>query len=253
MPDEPEDPYDGFFEDEIDFEELDDLLTDKPLEEPPSKPAAKPVKKAAKKKPKPTPRPVQAPGDEVLISFVESIQDTDGLLYVGIDPGLSGAIGLLHPDDATLSTCVDIPVTQATLSSSTKAKKKTQTKYDPAGICNLFSMLQPFAGRVRVFVEEITTMPMNGSKAIYAAGLSQGIWQVYLYSQGFSVQYLRPVAWKKAIWGTAYKHKEKDDGRLKAIQIFTGAPLHRKKDHNRAEAMLIAEAGRLLNQGNTNV
>jgi crossover junction endodeoxyribonuclease RuvC len=53
---------------------------------------------------------------------------------------------------------------------------------------------------------------------------------------------VRPVVWKK----TFSLGKDKEASRLRAMQLFPGADLRQKKNHGRAEALLLALYGARL-------
>jgi crossover junction endodeoxyribonuclease RuvC len=55
---------------------------------------------------------------------------------------------------------------------------------------------------------------------------------------------VRPAIWKRAL-GLG---KDKEAARLRAMQLFPAADLRRKKDHGRAEALLLAWWGRQYGQ-----
>jgi crossover junction endodeoxyribonuclease RuvC len=64
------------------------------------------------------------------------------------------------------------------------------------------------------------------------------MWPLFLASKGSYVEEVVPTVWKKAM-GLAGKDKEA--ARLKACGLFPHAGLSLKKDHNRAEALLLAD------------
>ncbi|EIE27621.1 hypothetical protein COCSUDRAFT_52223 [Coccomyxa subellipsoidea C-169] len=80
---------------------------------------------------------------------------------------------------------------------------------------------------------------LNGKWSWYACGHSYGVWHGALASQGFKVETVTSRAWKIDL---QLNGKGKEGSRLLAIRLFPSAAelLKRKKDHGRAEAMLIA-------------
>jgi hypothetical protein len=152
-------------------------------------------------------------------------------MHIGIDPGLSGALCVLAPDGA-LVALYDTPVLTLTLARGTK-----QT-YDVPGMC---ALLQPYAGAgLHVLIEESQAMPGQGVRSMWTTGYGYGLWLGILAALQIPYTPVRPVVWKKAV-GLG---KDKEQARLRAQQLYPQADLRRKKDHGRAEALLLAWYGR---------
>ena len=66
-----------------------------------------------------------------------------------------------------------------------------------------------------------------------------GVWLGILATLGFAYTRVRPGVWKKALG----LRSDKEQARLRAMQLYPGADLRRKKDHGRAEALLLAWYG----------
>ena len=70
------------------------------------------------------------------------------------------------------------------------------------------------------------------------------MWWTALQARGLDVRVVGPAAWKKdvGLYGRAFT---KDDSRARALLLYPTleAELRRKKDHGRAEALLIAAWG----------
>lgn len=152
---------------------------------------------------------------------------------LGIDPGVSGAWGLLTPHGASVG---DLPVGSI-----------GSTKQISPGL--LGALLSALVVDV-VVLEDNRANSTNGSKANFSMGLSMGVCLGVVGALDLSLVRLRPQVWKKAVGigtvkGTAAQRKEAS--RLRAIEVFPALlvdGLHRKMDHNRAEALLLAEAYR---------
>jgi hypothetical protein len=67
-------------------------------------------------------------------------------------------------------------------------------------------------------------------------------WDGLLATLGLAYTRVRPGVWKKALGLT----RDKEQTRLRAMQLYPGADLRRKKDHGRAEALLLARWGSRL-------
>ncbi|KAK9917106.1 hypothetical protein WJX75_000945 [Coccomyxa subellipsoidea] len=91
----------------------------------------------------------------------------------------------------------------------------------------------------RVVLEMPQPNRLNGKWSWYACGHSYGVWHGALASHGFKVETVTSRAWKIDL---QLNGKGKEGSRLLALRLFPSAAelLKRKKDHGRAEAMLIA-------------
>lgn len=164
------------------------------------------------------------------------------MLHLGIDPGLTGAVAVLDAE-GTLQALWDTP----TLTLRTRTSRGTKQEYDMPGLVGL---LVPFTDlSAHVTIEEAQAMPGQGVRSMFTTGVGFGVWLGVLAALGVPLTRVRPASWKKAL-GLG---KDKEASRLRAQQLFPGADLRRKKDHGRAEALLLAWYGvhsqRLLKAG----
>jgi hypothetical protein len=151
-------------------------------------------------------------------------------MFVGVDPGLSGAVAVLAADGALVAVH-DTPV--LTLSTS----RGSRQEYDVPG---LVALLAPYAGPdAHVILEEAQSMPGQGVRSMFTVGYGFGVWVGALVTLQFPHSRVRPHVWKKAL-GLG---KDKEASRLRAMQLFPAADLRRKKDHGRAEALLLGYYG----------
>jgi hypothetical protein len=151
-------------------------------------------------------------------------------MHIGIDPGLSGAVAVLTAD-GTLEALYDTP----TLTLATSRGRRQE--YDVPG---LVALLGPYTGsQTHVIIEEAQAMPGQGTRSMFTCGLGMGIWLGVLAALQLPYRRVRPQIWKKAMGLKA----DKEQARLRAMQLFPNADLRRKKHHNRAEALLLALYG----------
>lgn len=149
---------------------------------------------------------------------------------IGIDPGLTGSVAILNAG-GTLHDLVDTPTL------TVKVQRGTRQVYDAPG---LVALLQPYAGlNSHVVIEESQAMPGQGSRSMFTIGLGYGLWLGILASLQMPYTAVRPQVWKR----TLHLSRDKEASRLRAQQLFPGAELRRKKDHGRAEALLLAYYG----------
>lgn len=163
-------------------------------------------------------------------------------VYIGIDPGLSGAIVGLDADGRLLFYS-DTPVI------NNKGKRLLNIQ----GLVNWFNeVLEEHSEKTGeewdalAFIEEVHAMPKQGVVSTFRFGHVVGCLQATLQALGIPWQSVRPIRWKRAMMTGAGPLKDKSTSVLVASRIWRGLPLDRKKDHNRAEAALIAEFGRKI-------
>src|SRR5262249_13394755 len=112
-------------------------------------------------------------------------------------------------------------------------------EYDVPGLA---ALLAPYTGpQTHVLIEESQAMPGQGVRSMFTIGLGMGVWLGILGALGLAHTRVRPHVWKRALSLTS----DKEQVRWRAIQLYPGADLRRKKDHGRAEALLLAHYGRM--------
>jgi crossover junction endodeoxyribonuclease RuvC len=149
-------------------------------------------------------------------------------LFIGIDPGLSGAVAILDQGGG-LVLLDDLPTV-----ASGSGKAKVGRRVDPAGLSQL---LAPFRDRAALAVlEAVAARPGQGVASVFSLGDTFGAVRAVLACMGLSVALVSPTEWKRH-----YRlDGDKERSRARSIELFPDADLHRKADHNRAEALLLA-------------
>lgn len=150
------------------------------------------------------------------------------MITIGIDPGLSGAIGVLR--DGIFVTVEDMPIVIKGGSGVVK------NEVDPAGLITLLRKHAPAEDAVCVALERVNAMPGQGSSSIFSLGDSFGSARASIAGCRFETVYMTPVQWKKHFKLTS----DKEQSRALAIRMFPEAPLNLKKHSDRAEALLMA-------------
>src|SRR3990167_2280988 len=153
--------------------------------------------------------------------------------YIGIDPGLLGAIARILESGAVSTEFLPI---MSNVKAAARGRKRTHL--NAAELANMLSDLNPTVHHVFV---EYTQAGMKGALANYSLGHSSGIIMGVLSALGFSYELVRPQEWKKEFGLLTMR---KDASRTMAQQLFPSVTLALKKDDGRAEALLIAEWGR---------
>ena len=98
-----------------------------------------------------------------------------------------------------------------------------------------------------VVIEDNRANSVNGSKANYSMGLSMGIVLGVAIGSGFAVGRIKPVEWQRVMGlSSIAAAQRKDAHRARARELWPEMAdrFKLKKDHNRADAALMAEAWR---------
>lgn len=151
-------------------------------------------------------------------------------LFLGIDPGLSGALALLDTDGGAI-TVRDVPTHEL------KRNGKTKREIDLHGLARLLDDMASGQG-TRIVVEQVGSMPGQGVSSVFAFGKAYGILLGVAASTFCPIEFVTPQVWKRAMGVTA----SKDGSRAKASMLFPAysGSWARVKDDGRAEAVLIA-------------
>ena len=164
-------------------------------------------------------------------------------VYIGIDPGLSGAIACVDNNGRLLGV-FDMPVT------TLKINRGVRNEISIPLLIEIFKTLKPkFNAEIFACLEKVHGMPKMGGAAMFSFGRTYGHLEALLAALEISYEAVPPQTWKKAIFNA--KAKDKDAARILAMQIFPHASSNftRKKDDGRAEAALMAEYMRRRQSG----
>ena len=153
------------------------------------------------------------------------------MYIIGIDPGISGAICFM--ENGKIIDVIEMP--------SMAEGKKNKKQVNGAQIFNEISLKIKNLNKteVKVVIEHVTAMPGQGVTSMFNFGQSFGILKGICSAMNLSMYFVRPAKWKKYF---NLINSEKDASRTKAIEIFPyfSMNLSKKKDANKADAMLIA-------------
>jgi crossover junction endodeoxyribonuclease RuvC len=153
------------------------------------------------------------------------------MLIIGIDPGISGSICFFQ--DGKIIDVVEMP----TMTEGKKNKKQV----NGSQIFNeiLFRIKKLDKKDVKVIIEQVSAMPGQGVTSMFNFGQSFGILKGICSAMQLPMYFVRPAKWKKYF---NLINSEKDASRTRAIEIFPyfSGQLSRKKDSNKADAILIA-------------
>ena len=92
---------------------------------------------------------------------------------------------------------------------------------------------------ISVVVEQVNAMPGQGVTSMFNFGQSFGVLKGVCAAMQLPIFFVRPAKWKKYY---DLINSQKDSSRVKAIEMFPkfSSMLSRKKDTNKADAILIA-------------
>ena len=152
------------------------------------------------------------------------------MLIVGIDPGISGSICFF--EDGKIIEVIEMPVMTE--------GKKNKKQVNGAQIYNEFlKRINNKDDDIRVVIEQVSAMPGQGVTSMFNFGQSYGILKGICSAMQLPMFFVRPAKWKKYF---NLINSQKDASRTRAIEIFPyfSTQLSKKKDSNKADAILIA-------------
>ena len=153
------------------------------------------------------------------------------MIIVGIDPGIAGAICFFS--SGNVIDVIDMP----TMAEGKKNKKQVNGRQ----IYNEIMLIKnKFKNeKMSVIVEQVSAMPGQGVTSMFNFGQSFGVIKGICSAMELPIFYVRPAKWKKHF---DLINSEKDASRTRAIEIFPyfSSQLSKKKDSNKADAILIA-------------
>lgn len=138
--------------------------------------------------------------------------------FVGIDPGASGAVALIGDDVALVEDWPGDPVAAADLLRSWLVHYNVK-------LCAL---------------ERVASRPGQGVSSVFTFGTNYGTWQGLL--SALSIPYVMPTpqAWQKGLIVPSDGQDSKSRSLAVARRLFPCVDLHRKSDHGKADALLLA-------------
>ena len=153
------------------------------------------------------------------------------MLIIGIDPGISGAICFF--EDGKVIEIIDMPT-------MAEGKKNKRQVNGPQIYNEIYLRTNKFEKKeIIVVIEQVSAMPGQGVTSMFNFGQSFGVLKGICSAMQLSMYFVRPTKWKKYF---GLIKTEKDASRTKVIEIFPyiSSQLSRKKDSNKADAILIA-------------
>ena len=151
------------------------------------------------------------------------------MIIIGIDPGINGAISII--ENKKILEVYDTP--------TMIDGKKNKRQINSAQVTNIFKERLNNDKDVIVVVEQVNAMPGQGVTSMFNFGQSFGVIKGICAALSLPIHFVRPTKWKKHF---NLIKTNKDASRTKVIEVYPeiSSKLHRKKDSNRADAILIA-------------
>ena len=151
------------------------------------------------------------------------------MIIFGVDPGISGAISVLENkkvlDVFEMPTMID--------------GKKNKKQVNGSQVTNIIKEKIDTEKEIAVVVEHVNAMPGQGVTSMFNFGQSFGVIKGICSALSLPIYFVRPTKWKKHF---NLINTNKDASRTKVIEVYPkiSSKLHRKKDSNKADAILIA-------------
>lgn len=147
--------------------------------------------------------------------------------WIGIDPGATGAIALVFQDGGAI--CFDCPPDANLL---TRLMYQIEETYGEPKLC---------------IIEQQQAMPGQGVVSMFKLGQNYGMWLAALSMKFWPHRAVRPSQWKSGLGYPPDKKLTKEHSLTLARRLFPNSvdQLTRKKDHGRAEALLLANLARV--------
>ena len=154
------------------------------------------------------------------------------IAVIGVDPGLSGAVAILHPSgDIEL---FDTPTLNV------QGPKKNRRLYDVTAMLRILQHCKDACFKYsppHVAIEMAHPRPGQGVNAPFSMGYGLGLWIGIITSMELPVTHVAPQTWKKEF----QLSKDKNLSILRAKELWPKADITLKKHEARAEALMIAD------------
>ena len=151
------------------------------------------------------------------------------MIIIGIDPGITGAISVMEN-----KKILDVYDTPTMIDG-----KKNKRQVNGAQVTNIIRERLYNNKEVIVVVEKVNAMPGQGVTSMFNFGQSFGVIKGICSALSMPIYFVRPAQWKKHF---NLIKTNKDASRTKVIEIYPeiSSKISRKKDSNKADAILIA-------------
>jgi len=137
-------------------------------------------------------------------------------IFLGIDPGKTGAMGVIMYNNAAVFDFTDA----------------------------LFELrrLRDLKANTYAMIEKVSAMPKQGTVSTFNFGTNYGIWQGWLQALSIPYEYVLPSVWQREMFDSQKREDTKAMSLDRARRMFPSVAhrLKRKKDDGRSDGLLIA-------------
>lgn len=154
-------------------------------------------------------------------------------IWLGIDPGQYGAMAVLVTDLSKPPDYMSYPHNQV-------------FDFNDGGALNFLQNWEV----TKAVLESVHSMPKQGVASSFKFGMNFGIWKGRLEALGIPYDLITPQKWQKVIFDSMPRGDRKAMSLDRARRLFPEMAdmLKRKKDHSRADALLLAEYARRMDK-----
>ncbi len=158
------------------------------------------------------------------------------IFKLGIDPGLTGSMALMH--DNAIIEIWDMP----TVTAPAGKGKIVSPQLLADIIIEIKDIVSRYSGSnttLKSNIEQVGAMPGNGTASMFKFGRCLGVIEGVIAGNYIPIAMVTPQKWKK---GCGLIGKGKDASRQLCLQMFPDKAHYfkRKKDNGRSDAVLIA-------------
>jgi crossover junction endodeoxyribonuclease RuvC len=163
------------------------------------------------------------------------------MIFVGIDPGVTGALAAIHGQDVVM--LADAPVVWAGKRRIPAVREMDELLVSLRGQLTVIN-----GGDICVAIEKQQAMPKQGVVSMFGLGRGYGIWEGLIAARHWPYTLVSPRDWHKVILcGMPTGGKQsKGSARIVAGRLFPLAEtrLGERQSNDRSDALLIAEYAR---------
>jgi crossover junction endodeoxyribonuclease RuvC len=171
------------------------------------------------------------------------------MAWLGIDPGLDGAVALVQPDGSVRFW--DTPFVEVEGKAKTKAgNAKVRTLYDRAAMASIIASANLIAqdGIQGAVIESVHSMPKQGVASSFKFGMGFGIWLGILAAKMLPHDLVDPRRWTRALLADMPKGDEAAVVRAGELYPAVSSELRTPRGRlllGRADALLLAHYARV--------
>lgn len=145
------------------------------------------------------------------------------ICILAIDPGITGALAFYFPETPDRIAVEDMPILDGDV--------------NPHALRDMIDTFKPTCA----MLERVAPRPKEGVSGVWRFAASYTMARAVVSLMNIPITLVTPGVWKKAM-GLGGGKEGKEIARARAIQTFPScaASFSRKKDHNRADAAMLA-------------